>query len=142
VLEPGGRLGISDVVAEDHLTPADRAERGRVLSSQLPGDDEIGELAGVTITFRANQNGGTHAADCRHVSMKAAEAETMSLAAFRAAASEGHPCRECGGGILGPLPAGPGERMEASRNAGKLGSGVCGQGSAPACRDRMATEVR
>jgi SAM-dependent methyltransferase len=28
VLAPGGRIGISDVVAEDHLTPADRAERG------------------------------------------------------------------------------------------------------------------
>ncbi|MFJ8815189.1 arsenite methyltransferase [Amycolatopsis thermoflava] len=28
VLRPGGRLGISDVVAEDHLTAADRAERG------------------------------------------------------------------------------------------------------------------
>jgi SAM-dependent methyltransferase len=28
VLRPGGRVGITDVVAEDHLTPADRAERG------------------------------------------------------------------------------------------------------------------
>jgi len=28
VLTPGGRVGVSDVVAEDHLTPADRAERG------------------------------------------------------------------------------------------------------------------
>lgn len=28
VLAPGGRIGISDVVAEDHLGPADRAERG------------------------------------------------------------------------------------------------------------------
>ena len=28
VLVPGGRLGISDVVAEDHLTPDQRAERG------------------------------------------------------------------------------------------------------------------
>ena len=28
VLVPGGRLGISDVVAEDHLAPAERAERG------------------------------------------------------------------------------------------------------------------
>jgi hypothetical protein len=28
VLRPGGRVGISDVVAEDRLTAADRAERG------------------------------------------------------------------------------------------------------------------
>jgi arsenite methyltransferase len=28
VLRPGGRLGVSDVVADDELTPADRAERG------------------------------------------------------------------------------------------------------------------
>jgi len=28
VLRPGGRMGITDIVAEDHLTPAERAERG------------------------------------------------------------------------------------------------------------------
>ena len=28
MLRPGGRVGISDVVAEDRLTPADRADRG------------------------------------------------------------------------------------------------------------------
>ena len=28
VLRPGGRVGITDIVAEDHLTPAERAERG------------------------------------------------------------------------------------------------------------------
>jgi SAM-dependent methyltransferase len=28
VLTPGGRIGISDVVAEDYLTPAERADRG------------------------------------------------------------------------------------------------------------------
>jgi SAM-dependent methyltransferase len=31
VLAPGGRIGISDVVAEDHLTPSDRAERGSLV---------------------------------------------------------------------------------------------------------------
>jgi SAM-dependent methyltransferase len=28
VLRPGGRIGVSDVIAEDHLTPDQRAERG------------------------------------------------------------------------------------------------------------------
>ncbi len=28
VLTPGGRIGISDVVAEDHVSEAERAERG------------------------------------------------------------------------------------------------------------------
>jgi ubiquinone/menaquinone biosynthesis C-methylase UbiE len=28
VIRPGGRIGVSDVVADDDLTPADRAERG------------------------------------------------------------------------------------------------------------------
>ena len=36
VLRPGGRLGVSDVVAEDQLTPADRAARG----------DHVGCVAG------------------------------------------------------------------------------------------------
>jgi arsenite methyltransferase len=36
VLAPGGRIGISDVVAADHLTPAERAERG----------DHVGCIAG------------------------------------------------------------------------------------------------
>ncbi len=28
VLKPGGRMGVTDIVSEDHLTPAQRAERG------------------------------------------------------------------------------------------------------------------
>ncbi len=40
VLKPGGRIGISDVVADDHLTPADRAARG----------DHVGCIAGA-LTF-------------------------------------------------------------------------------------------
>jgi ubiquinone/menaquinone biosynthesis C-methylase UbiE len=31
VLRPGGRIGITDVVAEDQLTPTDRAARGSYL---------------------------------------------------------------------------------------------------------------
>ena len=29
VLRPGGRFGVSDILAEDHLSEANRAERGR-----------------------------------------------------------------------------------------------------------------
>jgi len=36
VLRPGGRIGVTDVVAEDRLTPADRARRG----------DHVGCIAG------------------------------------------------------------------------------------------------
>ena len=32
LLKPGGRLGVADIVAEDHLTPADRATRGSYVS--------------------------------------------------------------------------------------------------------------
>ncbi|TWP52487.1 arsenite methyltransferase [Lentzea tibetensis] len=32
VLRPGGRVGVADVVADDHLTPAERAERGSYVS--------------------------------------------------------------------------------------------------------------
>jgi arsenite methyltransferase len=63
VLRPGGRIGISDVVAEDHLTPAERAERGSfvgciagALSRQeyLDGLAEVGFVdAEVTFTHEA-----------------------------------------------------------------------------------------
>ncbi|GAB4081459.1 arsenite methyltransferase [Modestobacter muralis] len=42
VLAPGGRFGISDVVAEDHLTPAERAERGSHVGC-IAGALSIGE---------------------------------------------------------------------------------------------------
>lgn len=45
VLVPGGRIGISDVVAEDALTPADRAERG----------DYVGCIAGA-LSFTEYRN--------------------------------------------------------------------------------------
>jgi arsenite methyltransferase len=33
VLRPGGRLGVSDILAEDHLTPGERIERGRAVGA-------------------------------------------------------------------------------------------------------------
>jgi arsenite methyltransferase len=42
VLKPGGRVGVSDVVAEDRLTPAERAERGSYVGC-IAGALSIGE---------------------------------------------------------------------------------------------------
>ena len=50
VLRPGGRFGVSDILAEDHLTEADRAERGR----------HIGCIAGA-LSFTEYRDGLTRA---------------------------------------------------------------------------------
>jgi arsenite methyltransferase len=46
VLRPGGRLGVSDILAEDHLTPADRVDRGR----------QVGAIAGA-LSFAEYRDG-------------------------------------------------------------------------------------
>ena len=46
VLRPGGRFGVSDILAEDHLTAADRAERG----------SHVGCIAGV-LSFTEYRDG-------------------------------------------------------------------------------------
>ncbi|OHV01434.1 arsenite methyltransferase [Mycobacterium talmoniae] len=70
VLVPGGRIGISDVVAEDHLSAAERAERGSyvgciagALSKQeyLDGLAEVG-FAHATVTFTHEVAEGMHGA--------------------------------------------------------------------------------
>jgi SAM-dependent methyltransferase len=43
VLRPGGRMGISDIVAEDRLTPAERAERGSYTGC-IAGALSVGEF--------------------------------------------------------------------------------------------------
>ena len=43
VLRPGGRIGISDVVASDDLTPAERAERGSLVGC-IAGALSFGEF--------------------------------------------------------------------------------------------------
>jgi SAM-dependent methyltransferase len=70
VLRPGGRIGISDVVAEDHLTPAERAERGSyvgcIAGALSIGEYEAGlEAAGfeqVSVEFTHQVADGMHGA--------------------------------------------------------------------------------
>lgn len=73
VLAPGGRIGISDVVAENHLSPAERAERGShvgciagALSQQeyLDGLAAAG-FAGASVDFTHAVADGMHAAIIR-----------------------------------------------------------------------------
>ncbi len=58
VLKPGGRLGISDVVAEDQLTPSERAERGSY----------VGCIAGAL--SKGEYEAGLDAAGFEHVSVE------------------------------------------------------------------------
>jgi SAM-dependent methyltransferase len=70
VLSPGGRIGISDVVAEDRLTPADRADRGshsQCVAGALSVSEYERHLAGagltdITIEFTATAADGMHSA--------------------------------------------------------------------------------
>ena len=75
VLRPGGRVGISDVVAEDHLTAAERAERGGWVGC-IAGALSVSEYrkglldAGfteVTIDFTQRAADGIHSAIIRAV---------------------------------------------------------------------------
>ena len=68
VLVPGGRIGISDVVAEDHVTPAERAERGSwvgCIAGALSRGEYLRELAAVgfvdaEVRFAAQVADGMH----------------------------------------------------------------------------------
>jgi SAM-dependent methyltransferase len=70
VLKPGGRIGISDVVAEDHLTPDERAQRGSyvgcIAGALAKGEYESGlEAAGfddVSVRFTHQVADGMHGA--------------------------------------------------------------------------------
>jgi arsenite methyltransferase len=75
VLRPGGRIGISDVVAEDRLAPAERATRGSfvgcVAGALSKGEYEAGlEAAGfrdVAVEFTHEVADGMHGAIVRGV---------------------------------------------------------------------------
>jgi SAM-dependent methyltransferase len=70
VLKPGGRIGITDVVAEDHLTPEDRAERGAwvgcIAGALTKTEYESGlaeaGFAEVSVTFTHQVGDGLHSA--------------------------------------------------------------------------------
>jgi SAM-dependent methyltransferase len=75
VLVPGGRIGVSDVVAEDHLSAADRAAAGSYVgciagalsrAEYLAGLAAAG-FAGASVTFTADAAPGLHAAIIRAV---------------------------------------------------------------------------
>jgi SAM-dependent methyltransferase len=73
VLRPGGRVGVSDVVAEDRLTAADRAERGDhagcIAGALSVTEYEAGLRAagfeGVSVTFTHEVADGLHGAIIR-----------------------------------------------------------------------------
>jgi len=75
VLTPGGRIGISDVVAEDHLTTTDRAERGSYvgcIAGALSRAEYLDGLAAVgfvdaAVEFTHEAAPGMHAALIRAV---------------------------------------------------------------------------
>ncbi len=73
VLAPGGRIGISDVVAEDHLTPSDRAAQGSYvgcIAGALSRSEYLDGLAAVgfldaEVTFTNEAAPGMHNAIVR-----------------------------------------------------------------------------
>ena len=95
VLKPGGRVGVSDVVAENHLTPEQRAERGSYLgciAGALSQEEyQAGlEAAGfdhVSVTFTHQVADGMHGAIVKAV--KTSAPETRGLPVLQASDSAG-----------------------------------------------------
>jgi ubiquinone/menaquinone biosynthesis C-methylase UbiE len=77
VLRPGGRLGISDILAEDRLSPAQQAERGAAVGC-IAGAPSFAEyrdglaragFTGITITPTQQVGDGMHSAIIRAVKL-------------------------------------------------------------------------
>jgi arsenite methyltransferase len=95
VLRPGGRIGISDVVAEDRLSPEGRAERGSyvgcIAGALSKGEYEAGlEAAGfeqISIEFTHQVADGMHGAIVKAV--KTSQPERTGLPVIQPATSAG-----------------------------------------------------
>jgi arsenite methyltransferase len=95
VLKPGGRIGISDVVAEDRLSPADRAERGSyvgcIAGALSKGEYEAGLGAAgfeqISVEFTHKVTDGMHGAIVKAV--KTREPERKTLPVIQPAATAG-----------------------------------------------------
>jgi SAM-dependent methyltransferase len=87
VLKPGGRIGISDVVAENHLAPAERAERGSyvgcIAGALSKGEYEAGlDAAGfeqVSVEFTHQVADGMHGAIVKAVKMTDPEPKGLQV---------------------------------------------------------------
>ncbi|HET7513530.1 MAG TPA: arsenite methyltransferase [Gaiella sp.] len=95
VLKPGGRVGVSDIVAEDHLTPEQRGERGSyvgcIAGALSKREYEAGlEAAGfeqVSVEFTHEVADGMHGAIVKAV--KTREPEAKGLPVIQPAARAG-----------------------------------------------------
>jgi arsenite methyltransferase len=84
VLKIGGRLGISDVIAEDRLTSAERAERGSYVgciagalsASEYEQGLEAAGFGDVSVTFTHEVANGMHGAIVKAVKAEALDAAT------------------------------------------------------------------
>jgi arsenite methyltransferase len=95
VLKPGGRVGVSDVVAEDRLSAGERAERGSyvgcIAGALSKGEYEAGlEAAGfedISVEFTHEVGDGIHGAIVKAV--KSSDPAAKGLPVVRPAASAG-----------------------------------------------------
>jgi SAM-dependent methyltransferase len=89
VLRPGGRLGVSDIVAEDHLTPEQRAERGSYVGciagalSKTEYETQLAEagFTEVSVTFTHQVGDGIQSAIIR--ATRPTDATSASTASHR-----------------------------------------------------------